>query len=120
MEKKYFIIDDDIMQNEILSILLKKVDPEAIIHSFTSSDSAFEAIDTGIIPDIILLDLHIPGESETHFLEGHKSRNCSGNIYLMSSAAYLDQPELKSDYPAVRDFISKPLLDHKLKVIVSD
>lgn len=118
MEKLFFIVDDDIVQNEIHSILLKKVDPDARVLSFNSTKSAFESIDNGQAPDVIFLDLHIPGEGNDSFLEEHNLRNCSGDIYLMSSVAYLNQPELLAKYPAIKDFISKPLLDYKLRSVI--
>lgn len=120
MEKIYFIVDDDAMQNEIHSILLKKVDPDAEVHTFLSAKAAIELIDTGKVPDVVFLDLHIPGEKDNSFLEEHKARNCSSDIYLMSSVAYLDNLELAKNYVAVKDFVSKPLLDYKLRSILSD
>ena len=118
MERTYFIVDDDAMQNEIHSILLKKVDPEAEVFTFLSSKAAFQLMDSGKMPDIIFLDLHMPGEDDEGFLTEHHSRNSSGDIYLMSSVAYLDQPGLMSKYSAIKDFIAKPLLDYKLRSIL--
>ena len=120
MEKVYFIVDDDAMQNEIHSILLKKVDPAAEVYTFLTAKAALKFIDTGKVPDVVFLDLHIPGEEENSFLEAHKVKNYSSDIYLMSSVAYLDNPSLAKNYPAVKDFISKPLLDYKLRSILSD
>jgi len=119
LERTYFIIDDDLLQNEIQTILLKKVDPQAIVYSFTSSLAALAVIDKGSIPDLIFLDLHIPGEETADFLEIHRERNCPADIYLMSSVAYMDDPHLFDEYPAIKDFISKPLLDYKLRAILS-
>lgn len=118
MEKLVFIVDDDIVQNEIHSILLKKVDPGTIVKSFVTAQKAIDAIDSGHMPDVIFLDLHIPGESETRFLEEHKSRDLDGDIYLMSSMAYFNDPKLMTNYPAIKDFITKPLLDHKLRSVL--
>lgn len=118
MERTYFIVDDDALQNEIHSLILGKIDPEARVLSFTTSAEAFAAMDNDLSPEIIFLDLHIPGEDATSFLDGHKARNSPGDIYLMSSLAYLDEPELQENYPAIKDFISKPLLDYKLKNVL--
>ena len=118
MERTFFIVDDDTMQNEIHSILVQKVNPEARVIKFTSGEAALKAIEEGLVPDIVFLDLHIPGESITVFLEGHKSGHCSADIYLMSSAAFLNQPELQIKFPAIKDFISKPLLDYKLRSVL--
>lgn len=110
-----FIIDDDLILNEIHTLLLNKAYPNILIKSFTRANEAIQAIDNQEIPGTIFLDLHIPGESETLFLEAHKTRNLTSSIYLISSVSYLDDPQLLSTYPAIRDFISKPLLEHKFK-----
>jgi response regulator of citrate/malate metabolism len=118
VERTYFIVDDDAMQNEIHSILLRKVDPEAKVYTFLSSKAAFDQIDSGNMPDLIFLDLNIPGEGQKDFLEEHRSRNCTSDIYLMSSAAYLEDSDLTMKYTAVKDFVNKPLLDYKLRSII--
>ncbi len=114
-EDKVFIIDDDLIINEIHSLLLNKLYPDIIVRTFTSSIEAIEAIDNQELPGTIFLDLHMPRESDSFFLDAHKSRNLTSDIYLMSSMTYLHNPQLLSSYPSIRDFISKPLLEHKIK-----
>ena len=120
MKRKYFIIDDDILQNEIHSLLLKKVDPNAEIRSFQTCKTAIAEIERGVNPDIIFLDLNIPGEGVADFLDYHLLANLSIDIYLISSAAYPDNPEIMTRYQAIKGFISKPLLDYKIKSILGD
>ena len=110
-----FIIDDDLVINEIHSLLLNKIYPDILVKTYTSATQAIQAIDEQELPGTIFLDLHMPGEGETFFLDAHKSRHLTSDIYLMSSMPYLDNPQLLSRYPAVRDFISKPLLEHKIR-----
>ena len=114
-EDKVFIIDDDLIINEIHSLLLNKLYPDIIVRTFTTSIAAIEAIDNQELPGTIFLDLHMPEESDSFFLDAHKSRNLTSDIYLMSSMTYLHNPQLISSYPSIRDFISKPLLEHKIK-----
>ena len=120
MKRKYFIIDDDILQNQIHSLLLKKVDPNAEIRSFQTCKTAIAEIKQGVNPEIIFLDLNIPGEGVADFLDYHLLASLSGDIYLISSAAYMDNPEIMTRYPAIKGFISKPLLDYKIKSILGD
>jgi response regulator of citrate/malate metabolism len=112
--KLIFIIDDDIVQNEIHSLLIKKIDPEAKVLSFVNSEYALDSMRKGTTPDIIFLDLNIPGDTISTFLQEHQNSNLASHIYLMSSATYLDESSTFTKYPAVKDFISKPLLAHKL------
>jgi response regulator of citrate/malate metabolism len=118
VERTYFIIDDDNLQNEIHSILLKKIDPELKIVSFISCKAALLELKQNQSPEIIFLDLHIPGEGITNFLDEIQKTDFAGDIYLMSSAAYLEDPGLISKYPSIKDFIAKPLLDYKLRSIL--
>ena len=118
MEKLFFIIDDDSLQNEIHTILLNKFIPEAKVQCYLNSKKAITALEKGLNPDIIFLDLNIPGEGVTDFLDAHQRKNYQSEIYLMSSLVYIDDTKLMKKYPAIRDFITKPLLDYKLKSIV--
>jgi FixJ family two-component response regulator len=110
-----FIVDDDLIQNEIHSILLSKIYPEIKVKTFTRAVHAIHALDNNEVPTHIFLDLHMPGESETLFLDAHTNRNLTSDIYLMSSVPYIEDESLISTYPAVKGFISKPLLEHKIR-----
>ena len=112
-----FIIDDDIILNEVHELLLSKLYPDITVETFTSAKDAIQAIDKQILPETVFLDLHIPGEKDTFFLDEHKARSLNSDIYLMSAMTYIESPQLLIAYPAIRDFISKPLLDHKIKSV---
>ena len=112
-----FIIDDDLMQNEIHAILLHKIYPGINIKTFKSSDDAIKAIDSQELPDIVFLDLHLPGEDQSLFLDAHEKRKLNSDIYLMSALAFINDQSLSKQYSAVKEFISKPLLEHKIKHI---
>ena len=116
-EDLVFIIDDDLILNEVHKILFNKLYPDISLKTFTSATEAIQAIDNKEIPSTIFLDLHMPGERDTYFLDAHKTRNLTSDIYLLSSMAYFNDPELLSTYPAIQDFISKPLLEHKIKSV---
>lgn len=119
-EKLVFIIDDDLMQNEIHVLLLNKIYPNIYVKTFTTAVEALQAIDNQEMPETIFLDLHIPGEKETNFLNEHYKRGLAGEIYLMSAMNFIDEQGLYSMYPAIKGFICKPLLDHKIKFIFND
>lgn len=112
-----FIIDDDLILNEVHRILFNKVYPDITLKTFTTAKEAIQAIDNKEIPGTIFLDLHMPRERDTVFLDAHKSRHLTSDIYLLSSMVYFNDPQLLSNYPAIRDFISKPLLKHKIESV---
>jgi response regulator RpfG family c-di-GMP phosphodiesterase len=110
-----FIIDDDLLQNEIHEILLRKSFPDLEVKSFTRSSEALRYIEKNGSPQIIFLDIHIPGEDKSVFLNKFKRRGLDSDIYLMSSMPYLDNESFYAEYPAIKDFISKPLLENKVR-----
>ena len=110
-----FIIDDDLIQNEIHTIMLSKIYPSIRVITYTRAIQAVHALDENKIPTHIFLDLHMPGESETLFLDAHINRKLNSDIYLMSSVPYLEDESLITTYPAIKGFIGKPLLEHKIK-----
>jgi response regulator RpfG family c-di-GMP phosphodiesterase len=110
-----FIIDDDLLQNEIHEILLRKSFPDLEVKSFNRSSEALRYIEKNGSPQIIFLDIHIPGEDKSVFLNKFKRRGLDSDIYLMSSMPYLDNESFYAEYPAIKDFISKPLLENKVR-----
>jgi len=116
-EDLVFIIDDDLVQNEIHTMLLNKIYPNILVKTYTHAALALQKLDNLEQPGTIFLDLHMPGENVTFFLEAHKSKGLTSEIYLMSSLVYFNDPELLTKYPAIKDFISKPLLEYKLKSV---
>ena len=110
-----FIIDDDLLQNEIHELILLKSIPDIEVMTFPNGNEALRYLIKNAAPQIIFLDIHIPGEDETTFLKELKNRGLESEIYLISSMPYLDNPSLYSEYPAIKDFMSKPLLGNKVK-----
>ena len=118
-DKLIFIIDDDIVQNEIHTILLNKVFPDTHIISFNSAEKALKVLQEQN-PKYIFLDLNMPNDGNSVLLDAHLKLKLNSEIYLMSSTPYLDDSSVFSKYPAVKDFIAKPLLAHKLKNILNE
>ncbi len=115
-----FIIDDDQIQNEIHSLLIEKSFPQVKVRTFTRCQEAIEAFAQGHAPDIIFLDLHMQGENIKLILDEHKTCQLPGHIYIMSSLPYMDDLSILHNYPAVKDFINKPLLKHKLSAVFDE
>lgn len=114
-----FIIDDDLIHNEVHELIFKKSFPEINVRTFTNCKDALKAIDQLDIPDIIFLDMVMPEEQETVFLDEHKRRRLAADIYLMSSTPYLTDQSLITNYPAVKDFVAKPLLENKIRPLIN-
>jgi response regulator of citrate/malate metabolism len=118
-DSSIFIVDDDQMQNEIHSIIIKKLYPNISVITFRLVEEAVKELQSYNIPEILFLDLHIPGNRITDLLEIQKSMELDFDVYLISSLSYLDEFSLLEQYPAIKGYITKPLQEHKLRMIIN-
>ena len=69
--------------------------------------------ETGILPDIIFLDLNMPGYSGWDFLYDferlHKKIQKSVDVYIISSSVDPKDKSLTDKYDFVKTFVSKPI-----------
>ena len=118
-ESSIFIVDDDQMQNEIHSIIINKLYPNVKVSTFRLVDDAVKEIQGYNVPEILFLDLHIPGNSITDLLNLQKSMDLQFDVYLISSLSYVNDLSLFEKYPAIKGYIPKPLQEHKLRMIIN-
>jgi len=117
--KEILLIDDDPVYNEINALLLKKLYPDINVHQTTSVDMAIEHIQRqSSPPDLIFLDLNLPGKGGLEFIKVYRKHFNQNNIYLLSSASQLLNKEIRQTYKQVAGVIEKPLQEHKLKQIM--
>ena len=114
-----FIVDDDQMQNEIHSIIISKLYPGITVKTFTDIVEAIKELQCHSIPELLFLDLHIPGNKITELLDVQESMGLNFDVYLISSLSYLDEFSLMERYPFIKGYIPKPLQEHKLKMIIN-
>lgn len=118
------IVDDDPINNLICEKLLMM---SAITHSTRSFLSAFEALDWlfGLPaierPELIFLDINMPVIDGWGFLDrlqeqipGHGIRIC-----ILTSSISLEDKDQAATYPAVTDFLAKPLTLDKISQLQS-
>lgn len=115
-----FIVDDDQILNDIHSIIIKKLYPSIQVHTFTQISEAINSLHSYKVPEILFLDLHIPGDDIARLLDVQKSLNLSFAVHLISSLAYLYDRSLLEKYPSIKGFIPKPLEKEKLKLIINE
>ena len=70
-------------------------------------------------PDVLLLDINMPGITGWEFLDQLKALNLEANVYMYSSSIDPDDVKEARNYPMVRDFISKPLDARTIRQILS-
>lgn len=116
-----YLVDDDKIFLLTAQFSLKKVFPEAKIHSFKSAQEAMDQLKQEQ-PDLLLLDLNMPVMDGWSFLaEFAQSTGQEGAagfpIYIVSSSIDPDDVRQANSNPLVTGFIEKPLDVHKVKEI---
>ncbi|BAV06370.1 Response regulator receiver domain-containing protein [Filimonas lacunae] len=120
------LIDDDDATNFINSFLLKQLD---ITEQITIKDNAAAALDflqTGIqemqIPDLIFLDINMPGMNGWEFLEQFQARFSTRKLHtvivMLTTSANPDDAEKAATYPEIAAFKTKPLDKTKISEIL--
>ena len=117
--KRFVIVDDDLQNNFLSKIALKKAFGEIEIVDFSIPELGLNYIEThfadttGGAPTTLLLDINMPDINGWEFLEKFDTfKDTIKNqftIYMLSStidASEIDRAKLN---PLVKDFIEKPL-----------
>jgi CheY-like chemotaxis protein len=115
-----WIVDDDQVITYITEHMLCNADNSLHISSFLSAKMALEKLRLdGFAPDVLLLDINMPGITGWEFLDQLKALNLEANVYMYSSSIDPDDVKEARNYPMVRDFISKPLDARTIRQILS-
>lgn len=117
---KILIIDDDEATNFLTSYLFKSHKFNCDLSFELSAESALKKLFdcNEDIPDIILLDINLPGLNGWEFLQEYTKQknylNKNVAIFMLSTSLF-ETDKLKSKtYPDVIDYIEKPLDYEKL------
>jgi CheY-like chemotaxis protein len=114
-----WIVDDDQVIGYITRKMLINADPNLKITEFLSAKMALEKLKLDHkAPDILLLDINMPGIDGFEFLEALNEINCFVNVYMYSSSIDPDDVKRSRSYPMVRDFLSKPVDGETVKKLL--
>lgn len=107
MEPKFFIIDDDKISRRLLSKIIEQEGLGEIIGELaTGSDADVAVMQTR--PDVVLVDMLLPGQDGVEVIEGLKERGYRGAIVMISQVE--DKEMVARAYQAGSDFyIHKPI-----------
>ncbi|MEZ5173143.1 MAG: response regulator [Bacteroidia bacterium] len=105
-----WLVDDDQVITYITERLIKNADPSVVVTSFLSSKMALEKLRIAAsVPDLLLLDINMPGLNGWEFLEQLRAMQKYVNVYMYSSSIDPEDVKKAHSYPMVRDFLSKPI-----------
>ncbi|MCR4579652.1 MAG: response regulator transcription factor [Treponema sp.] len=100
-----YVIEDEECLSKLICLYLEKSDMEA--KAFYDAESALEALKNNRAPDIILLDLNLPGVSGFDFLKQLKENTEISPTVIITSARDSDE-DIIHGLEYADDFITKP------------
>ncbi|WP_114792714.1 response regulator [Niabella yanshanensis] len=128
-KKLILIVDDDYVYKLVTSRMIHLCCTEAKIICATNGLEALEIIESPLhnnsvqMPDIILLDIEMPGMNGWEFLHALSSfsqrRVEKPDIYIVSSSIDEVDEERMRIYPAVKELLVKPFSAAKLGWILN-
>ena len=118
--KNIWFIDDDDINNMLSERLIDKHFPAADCKTFLDAEEALEEIQKNetLKPDAIFLDINMPRMNGWEFLEELEKLQLPVNVYMLTSSIDPRDQEKAHSYNLVKDFISKPLREERLRMIV--
>lgn len=122
MISKVFIIDDDDISIFLTSLVLEEAGFAEEIKTYNSADAALKdlpaLVDNEIPPEVILLDLNMPGKSGWDFLDilRHCEKKLLGStsVFILTSSIAASDKDHSRRYPLVRGFLHKPLTEESM------
>ena len=124
--KTILLIDDDHISNFITEKLILREEFATKVINFLDAEDALTYLQGAIqgeavFPEIIFLDLNMPGMNGFEFLDFYKQlpeKNLAAcRLYMLSSAVDAQDIILAKNMELVEDFISKPLTKVDMDVI---
>lgn len=101
-----YIIEDDEAISKLISIYLNKSEMETEI--FSNAEDALESLSFSKNPDLILLDLNLPGMSGFDFLKKFREQKDQSIPIIIVSARDQDEDIIESLGLGADEFVTKP------------
>ena len=101
-----YIIEDDEAISKLISIYLNKSEMETEI--FSTAEDALESLSFSKNPDLILLDLNLPGMSGFDFLKKFREQKDQSIPIIIVSARDQDEDIIESLGLGADEFVTKP------------
>lgn len=118
--RKLLVIDDDDIFNFLVEEAYREADLDCELVFITRAEEALEYLKNHRedFPDMIFVDINMPVMNGFEFLEKMKEENldkAEPEIYMLSSSIFDGDINKAKSYHNVKDFISKPLTQERIK-----
>lgn len=121
--KNIILIDDDEINNFINRKLLSRYDHDLAIIEFIVAKEALDHLrkSGNSLPDIILLDINMPGMNGWEFIREFTKLNLNGTRIIMLTSSIDQRDEVKaSSFSEVKGYFTKPLDNLKIQEILEN
>jgi DNA-binding LytR/AlgR family response regulator len=109
------IVDDEKDSRDLLKLMLQDIGGiESISQAENTESALFQFLENK--PDLVLLDLVMPGKSGIEFVELLKKQKVETNIVIVSSHSNMAIDAIKNE---VYDFLLKPVSRNQLKNVIN-
>ena len=121
-----WLVDDDEIYQFITKTYFEFDEPNRNITSFPSGKAAIENLqhtnESSTLPDIILLDINMPVMNGWDFMDEYERIKTTlkkhPSIFLVTSSENQNDKTKANNYEDIKDYIIKPVDDHKIKSII--
>lgn len=110
--KTLLVVDDDRADRLIASYAIQKYNPEAVILEAIDGADALAILEDPDVspPDLIILDINMPGMNGIEFLERYEARPEARNVVAMVSSSGAERDKERcGQFTSVIGYIVKPL-----------
>jgi DNA-binding NtrC family response regulator len=115
MSKTILIVDDDPTQRRLIQAVLER-EGFAVVHA-ESGDLALERLAGGLRPDVVVLDLNMPGTSGLDALRLFRERGLEAPVVVLTASGSVDTV-VKAMQAGACDFFVKPASPERIIVSV--
>lgn len=116
--KNIWLIDDDPVQNLLNRIVLKQSNPEWSISEFNDASRAFHELSIRK-PDLVFLDINMPGMSGFEFLKKLTANRIDLNVIMLSSSVSANEIKRSFGFKQVVNYLSKPMAGDKVRSMLN-
>lgn len=115
-ELSVVVVDDDPFDRELLSATLDKLDEAVVPVFFNDGLEAAEALEGGLQPDLVLVDLNLPGISGTELIRRLRANPSCAALHLIVLTSSGTSWDARSAYEAGADaYHIKPFDVHAMR-----